>query len=89
MEALSAGVPILVSDRTPWRDLQTRQVGWDLSLDDKEGFADAIEGFALLSASDKREIRLACLRFAKERLEDPLAVELSRALFNRALAMTS
>ncbi|WLI88017.1 glycosyltransferase family 4 protein [Massilia sp. R2A-15] len=89
MEALSAGVPILVSDRTPWRDLQSRRVGWDLSLDDRAAFATAIEKFALSNAAEKREIRMNCLRFAKEKVDDPHAVELSRTLFRRALAMNS
>lgn len=89
MEALLAGVPVLVSDRTPWRDLENRGVGWDISLDDKDAFVTAIDGFAKTSSAYKREMCLNCLRYAKDRVEDPLAVELSRSLFKRALAMNS
>ncbi len=31
-ESLSAGVPVLVSDQTPWRNLTQRRAGWDLPL---------------------------------------------------------
>jgi glycosyltransferase involved in cell wall biosynthesis len=31
-EALAAGCPVLISDRTPWRDLDRSGVGWDLPL---------------------------------------------------------
>ena len=31
-EALSAGVPVLISDQTPWRDLYAQQAGWDMPL---------------------------------------------------------
>ena len=33
VEAWAAGCPVLVSDRTPWRQLTARGLGWDVSLD--------------------------------------------------------
>jgi len=42
-EALSSGKPVLISDRTPWRDLEQKKIGWDLSLDKPELFLEAIE----------------------------------------------
>lgn len=38
LEALCAGIPVLVSDRTPWRDLEKKGVGWDVPLDNPERF---------------------------------------------------
>ena len=32
-EALSVGVPVIISDKTPWRNLEAENAGWDLSLD--------------------------------------------------------
>jgi glycosyltransferase involved in cell wall biosynthesis len=32
-EALSAGIPVLISDQTPWLGLENRCAGWDLPLD--------------------------------------------------------
>ena len=43
LEALSAGRPLLISDRTPWRELQVEHAGWDLPLDRPEGFTEAVE----------------------------------------------
>ena len=31
-ESLSAGIPVLISDQTPWRHLAQQQAGWDLPL---------------------------------------------------------
>jgi len=42
-EAFLAGRPVLISDQTPWLGLASRQVGWDLPLQDPAGFARAIE----------------------------------------------
>ncbi|MBO6516848.1 MAG: glycosyltransferase [Bacteroidia bacterium] len=33
VEAFSVGLPVIVSDQTPWRDLESKQLGWDLELD--------------------------------------------------------
>ena len=32
-EALSSGLPVLISDQTPWRDLEKLQAGFDIPLD--------------------------------------------------------
>ena len=31
-EALVQGVPILISDQTPWKDLKKKEIGWDINL---------------------------------------------------------
>lgn len=31
-EALAAGIPVLISDQTPWRKLELQKAGWDLPL---------------------------------------------------------
>ncbi|MBI5034848.1 MAG: glycosyltransferase [Chloroflexi bacterium] len=41
-EALATGCPLLISDQTPWRDLQAHQVGWDLPLEDPAAFSAAM-----------------------------------------------
>ncbi|WP_160290220.1 glycosyltransferase [Flavihumibacter solisilvae] len=42
-EALNAGVPVVVSDRTPWRNLKEENAGWDLPLENGSAFKSAIE----------------------------------------------
>jgi glycosyltransferase involved in cell wall biosynthesis len=43
IEALSYGCPVLISDRTPWRDLESKDIGWDLPLDQPNKFRERIE----------------------------------------------
>lgn len=43
VEALSAGLPVLISDQTPWVDLKKAGVGYDLPLGDTNAFAKALE----------------------------------------------
>ena len=42
-EALEAGKPVLISDLTPWRNLEERNAGWDIPLDQKERYWKALE----------------------------------------------
>ncbi len=44
--ALLHGRPVLISDRTPWRQLNERQAGWDLPLEQPEAFVRTIESVA-------------------------------------------
>ncbi|MGR6331137.1 glycosyltransferase [Sphingomonas sp. XXL09] len=55
-EALTAGLPVLISDRTPWRDLETAGAGWDLPLD-QSTFTDALDRFASLSSATRNAMR--------------------------------
>ena len=43
LEALLAGCPVLLSDRTPWRDLEAEGVGWSFPLGDPSLFRQALE----------------------------------------------
>lgn len=42
-DAFANGRPVLISDQTPWKDLQQKGIGWEVSLDDPELFVRAIE----------------------------------------------
>jgi glycosyltransferase involved in cell wall biosynthesis len=42
-EALSMGRPVLISDQTPWRNLEAQKAGWDLPLSGPNGFRKSLE----------------------------------------------
>lgn len=86
MEALSVGVPILVSDRTPWRDLEARKLGWDIPLDQSAKFVRAVEEAAVFDAVKRAEMRAHCIDFARERAEDSEALDMNRNLFLNAIS---
>lgn len=63
VEALAAGLPVVISDRTPWRNLQLQKIGYDLPLDHEAGFVKAISELQSLTASDFHQVRANCLQF--------------------------
>ncbi len=42
-EALAAGCPVIISDNTPWKNLEQNKAGWDIPLNQKETFIKIIE----------------------------------------------
>lgn len=47
-EALSAGCPCVLSDQTPWQDLERNGVGYVYELGELQKFADAVESYATM-----------------------------------------
>jgi glycosyltransferase involved in cell wall biosynthesis len=45
VESLLAGTPVLISDQTPWRNLERQQIGWDLPLRDPAAFTRVLESY--------------------------------------------
>lgn len=86
VEALSAGVPILVSDRTPWRGLQEKNIGWDIPLDQSEDFVAAIEAAADFDHEKRMAMKRSCINFANETINDDAALQANKDLFLIAAA---
>ncbi len=69
VDALAAGLPVLLSDQVPWRGLAEAGAGWALPLDDEAGFVAALREMAGRSPGE----RLATRRAARAYVEDRLA----------------
>lgn len=84
-EALCAGLPILIANTTPWRDLSAKSIGWDISLDKPELFVQAIEEASAISAEDYQELRNNVLSWAKQKFDQRDAIDANIAMFRYAI----
>ena len=66
LESLQAGIPVLISDQTPWRDLQSQRVGWDLPLEDLSTWAAALEQLSHQALAERLEQSQRALGYAQE-----------------------
>ncbi|MDY6992238.1 MAG: glycosyltransferase [Pseudomonadota bacterium] len=57
-ESLSAGTPVLISDLTPWRNLEYEGLGYDISLSDYDCFVRVIERFSCMSVENRAKVRI-------------------------------
>ena len=85
LEAWSAGVPILISDQTPWKQLEEQGVGWDLALEDEQQYVGVLEALAKLSRDAHEEFGVRCREFAARHVHDAVAVAAHRRMFLEAL----
>lgn len=81
-EALSVGLPVLISDATPWRDLVKNNVGWDVSINDLEKFVACIEECCGKSPGEYEKWRLDIRDWAKKNISNQNAVDENRLLFS-------
>jgi glycosyltransferase involved in cell wall biosynthesis len=88
-EALAAGVPVLLSDRTPWRDLDAAGVGWVRPLDDHQPFVEAIESLAAMSPDSRLAMRQRAHAYAAQVAASSAARDANRRLFHAALGRTA
>ena len=86
LESLSAGTPVLVSDRTPWRGGESDALEV-LSLENPESWREAIERWTGLDASERRHRRSDALDFAHEYIEHRAGIEECRQLFLDAVGI--
>ena len=43
-ESLSSGCPVLISDQTPWNNIENHRVGWVRSLSKMNNFSKVLQG---------------------------------------------
>ncbi len=82
-EALAAGLPLLISDRTPWRGLEAAKAGWDLSLDRPGDFHRAVQELVHMDQVQYDAIASGALAMGMRYLNDPTPLQESLSLFTR------
>lgn len=80
-ESISAGTPVLLSDRTPWRTLETDNLGWVLPLDAPNAFAETIDTYSKTSLQERQEKRTHMIKFSEHHLCAPESISQNRDLF--------
>jgi glycosyltransferase involved in cell wall biosynthesis len=80
-ESLAAGTPVLVSDQTPWRNLDEAGAGWVRPFSDSGAFVSIIEGFARLDPGKVQGMRERAAAYADRVLASPEPLWQNRALF--------
>jgi len=80
-EALAAGLPVLLSDTTPWGGVVARGVGWELPLDQKAAYARVIDEVAAWTPEELAVARRRAAAYAAECTEDAAVLMANRQLF--------
>ncbi len=80
-EALATGLPLLISDRTPWKELERQQAGWDVPLETPERFVAALRQLTDADQTVYDRWSAGAFTLGARYLNDPGPVEHSYSLF--------
>lgn len=81
VESWAAGCPVIISENTPWRNLEKEKCGWDILLNNSNKFTDALNTAASMNQQAFNEWSTACVEKAKQVMQNNEAVEANRKLF--------
>jgi glycosyltransferase involved in cell wall biosynthesis len=85
IESLVAGCPVLISDQTPWRNLEQEGVGWDLPLDRLEVFQQVLQKCVDMGEEEFRQLSRRATEYGIERSNDLEVLDANRNLFEYAI----
>lgn len=81
IESLGAGTVVIVSDGTPWKNLEKWKLGWDISLKDKDAFVEKIETAAMMDQKEFDDWSQSSYDFARDFCKNPEVKEVNSKLF--------
>lgn len=84
-EALMSGLPCLISDQTPWRNLEEHGAGWDISLDNPEAFTAKIESLAQMSREQRAKLKNSTRAYGEKRWNTQDAINETLAMYKAAI----
>lgn len=83
VEALAAGLPVIISDRTPWKNLREAGVGVELPVDEEAAFVQALQQFQAMSESSMVNLRERCRAYIDAWREEVVDLNQYRKMFDR------
>lgn len=89
IEAYAAGCPLLLSDQTVWSDLKQSGLGWDLPLNDEQGWIDAVKSAVEMDAAEFETLSQNARQFALDWLADTSIEQATAELLKKAVSRTN
>lgn len=86
LEAFAAGCPLLISDKTPWRDLEAKNLGWDLPLERQDLWRAALQECVEMDGAEFKKRAEAARLFVLDWLAAPEVEEATAKVLDAALA---
>jgi glycosyltransferase involved in cell wall biosynthesis len=81
LQSLSAGCPVIISDQTPWKFLEQKNIGWDISFESPDAFINVIEQSAKMGQIEYNKMSQNAFEYAEKYVENKEIVEQNRHLF--------
>jgi len=83
LEALSVGRPLVISDRTPWKQLEAAYAGWDIPLDVPDRFTEVLQRLVDMDQASFNTYIHGAYALGSRYLGDPVPMESTFSMFQR------
>lgn len=81
VEALSSSLPVIISNTTPWKDLFSKQAGWDVSIQNEKEAEEVISKALGLGEIQYRTFTEGAYNYAVKHCQNEGVVERLKGLF--------
>jgi glycosyltransferase involved in cell wall biosynthesis len=82
VEALTAGCGLIISDNTPWKNLEEKKIGWNINLSNKETFLNTLKYCTRMKQEEYNTIRNNCYKFVENEINSNKEIEDTKKLFS-------
>jgi glycosyltransferase involved in cell wall biosynthesis len=83
IEALSIGLPVVISDRTPWKNLKNAGVGADLPIENEAAFKKQLEEYLAMDEVRFDMVRNSCIGYVAKWVSESVNLDSYRNMFKR------
>lgn len=81
IEALAVGCPVIISDQTPWKHLQDKNIGWDLELKEYNKIAAIIDKACAMSDENYFTMSQEAVSYSMAFMNNPELIDSNKKLF--------
>jgi glycosyltransferase involved in cell wall biosynthesis len=85
VESLLCGCPVIISDQTPWNDLDNFNAGYAIDLNDKSNFVIALTNMALLNTKEYEQKSKDAIKYISTKFNVEQSVKQYIDLFNATI----
>ncbi|MCC9137328.1 glycosyltransferase [Pontibacter silvestris] len=82
VESWASGCPVVLSDQTPWHNLEAAKVGWEVPLKQKEAFLQIIERCILMENEEFQQWSRQTQHYLQQKVVTKEILEQNRKLFS-------
>lgn len=83
LESFMNSSPVIISNKTPWKHLKEKNIGWDLPLDNQRLFSSTIDECVELSSEQYNTMANNAYEYAKKVSENPFVKQNYISLFTK------
>lgn len=81
MESWQNGCPVIISNNTPWENLESQNLGYNIPLENKDRFTEVLDFVCRMNQKDYELLSSSSYNYAKKFSENPKVIKQNRSLF--------